>query len=123
VNTCRWPKDKSSKNGNITARKVLGYDVVNKKLIVNEREAKIVRFIFETYKNTRNYYKTAQICNAKGYAGKKGQAFHASSIKTIVQNRIYCGFNNFHGEESKKGNHKAIISQKMFSAVNALQTT
>ncbi len=117
----KMAKKQEFENGNITARAVLGYDIINKKLVLNEKEATIVKFIFETYNKTHNYYKTAQICNNKGYTGKKGQAFYASSIKTIIQNQIYCGFNNFHGEESKKGNHKAIISKKIFYLANNLQ--
>lgn len=79
-------------NGNITARCVLGYDIINKKLVINEKEANIVKFIFETYNKTRNYYRTAKLCNEKGFTGKKGNSFHASSIKTIIQNQIYIRF-------------------------------
>ena len=107
-------------DGHITARAVLGYDIVNKQLVLNERESPIVKFIFETYNKTHNYYKTAQICNKKGFRGKKGNEFYASSIKTIIQNQIYCGFNNFHNEESKKGKHKAIITENLYKKVNCI---
>lgn len=106
--------------GRITAKSVLGYDIVNKQLVLNERESPVVKFIFETYNKTHNYYRTAQICNKKGFRGKKGNEFHASSIKTIIQNQIYCGFNNFHDEESKKGKHKAIITENLYKKVNCI---
>ena len=108
-------------NGNITARCVLGYDIINKKLVLNEKESQIVKFIFETYNKTRNYYQTAKLCNDKGYRGKKGNLFHASSIKTIIQNQIYCGFNNFHDTEGKKGTHKQIISKALYNKVNNIK--
>lgn len=111
-------KRQEFENGKITAKKVLGYDIVNKQLVINLKEAKIVKFIFETYNKTHNYYKTAQMCNLKGFKGKKGQQFHASSIKTIIQNQIYCGFNNFHKEETKKGKHEAIITKYLYNKVN-----
>ena len=111
-------KRQEFENGKVTAKKVLGYDIVNKQLVINLKEAKIVKFIFETYNKTHNYYQTAKICNSKGFKGKKGQQFHASSIKTIVQNQIYCGFNNFHNEEIKKGNHEAIITRYLYNKVN-----
>lgn len=113
----------------MTAKAVLGYDIVNKKLVINEKEANIVKFIFETYKRKQNYYQTAKICNEKGYTGKKGNMFHASSIKTIIQNQIYCGFNNFHinpkekddKTEFKKGKHKQIISKALYNKVNHIK--
>ena len=113
-------KRQEFENGKITARKVLGYDIINKQLVINKKEANIIKFIFETYNKTHNYYKTAQICNLKGFKGKKGQSFHASSIKIIIQNQIYCGFNNFHNEEIKKGNHQAIISRTLYNKVNCI---
>ena len=111
-------KRQEFENGKITAKKVLGYDIINKQLVINLKEAKIIKFIFETYNKTHNYYQTAKICNLKGFKGKKGQEFHASSIKTIIQNQIYCGFNNFHGKEQKKGKHQAIITKNLFNKVN-----
>lgn len=109
------------KNGRVTAKAVLGYDIINKKLIINEKERQIVKFIFKTYNKTRNYYQTAKICNNKGFKGKKGNQFHASSIKTIIQNQIYCGFNNFHDTAGKKGNHKQIISKALYDRVNHIK--
>ena len=105
-------------DGRVTAKAVLGYDIKDKQLIINAKEAQIIQFIFETYSKTHNYYKTAQICNSKGYKGKKGQQFHASSIKKIIQNKLYCGFNNFHNDEIKKGNHTAIITNNLYNKVN-----
>lgn len=114
----KMAKKQQFESGKITAKKVLGYDIVNKQLIINKKEANIIKFIFETYNKTHNYYQTAKMCNLKGFKGKKGQQFHASSIKTIIQNRIYCGFNNFHNEEIKKGNHEAIITRYLYNKVN-----
>lgn len=113
-------KRQEFENGKVTARKVLGYDIINKQLVINKKEANIIKFIFETYNKTHNYYKTAQMCNSKGFKGKKGQQFHASSIKTIIQNQIYCGFNNFHNEEAKKGNHQSIITKSLYNKVNSI---
>lgn len=116
----KMAKKQEFESGRVTAKAVLGYDIVNKQLVLNEQESPIVKFIFETYNKTHNYYKTAQICNKKGFRGKKGNEFHASSIKTIIQNQIYCGFNNFHNEESKKGKHKAIITENLYKKVNCI---
>ena len=114
-------KRQEFESGKITAKKVLGYDLINKQLIINKKEATIVKFIFETYNKTHNYYQTAKICNNRGFKGKKGQQFHASSIKTIIQNQIYCGFNNFHNQEVKKGEHQAIITKSLYNKVNSIE--
>lgn len=116
----KMAKKQEFESGRVTAKAVLGYDIINKKLVINEKESQIVKFIFETYNKTRNYYKTAQICNNKGFRGKKSNLFHASSIKTIIQNQLYCGFNNFHDEKIKKGKHKAIITQNLYNKVNCI---
>ena len=113
-------KRQEFESGKVTAKKVLGYDIINKQLVINLKEAKIIKFIFETYNKTHNYYQTAKICNLKGFKGKKGQEFHASSIKTIIQNQIYCGFNNFHNKEIKKGKHQAIITKSLYNKVNSI---
>ena len=116
----KMAKKQEFESGRVTAKAVLGYDIINKKLVINEKESQIVKFIFETYNKTRNYYQAAKICNEKGYKGKKGNQFHASSIKTIIQNQIYCGFNNFHDTE-KKGSHKQIISKALYNKVNNIE--
>lgn len=117
----KMAKKQEFESGRVTAKAVLGYDIINKKLVINEKESQIVKFIFETYNKSRNYYQTAKLCNEKGFKGKKGNMFHASSIKTIIQNQIYCGFNNFHDTETKKGTHKQIISKALYNKVNNIQ--
>lgn len=63
---------------------------------------------------------TARICNEKGFRGKRGQQFHASSIITILKNQTYCGYNVFHNKV-KKAKHKAIISKRLFNQVNNIK--
>lgn len=114
----KMAKKQQFESGKITAKKVLGYDIKNKQLVINKKEANIIKFIFETYNKTHNYYQTAKMCNLKGFKGKKGQEFHASSIKTIIQNKIYLGLNNFHNKEIKKGEHQAIITKNLYNKAN-----
>lgn len=85
----KMAKKQEFESGRVTAKSVLGYDIINKKLVLNEKEANIVRFIFETYNKNRNYYQTAKICNKKGFRGKRGQKFCASSVITILKNQTY----------------------------------
>ena len=107
-------------NGKTMVTQILGYNVKNKSLIINPEEAKVVKFIFETYSRTKNAFLTAQICKLKGYKGKRGQDFYASSILTIIKNKTYCGYSKFHDSEFKKGKHKAIISINLFNKANSI---
>ncbi len=64
-------KAQSFKNGTHTAISILGYDMKDKKMVVNQNEAKIVKFIFKTYLTTKSCYRTSQICNKKRLLWKK----------------------------------------------------
>ena len=75
----KMAKKQEFESGRKTAKVVLGYDIKNKQLVINKKESNIVKFIFETYNKTHNYYQTAKMCNLKGFKGKKGQQFHASN--------------------------------------------
>lgn len=69
----------------------LGYDVVDKKLAINEAEAEIVRLIFEMYSNKYTYNDMAKELNARGYKTKSGNEFSASSFNSILTQRKYIG--------------------------------
>lgn len=69
----------------------LGYDVVDKKLAINESEAEIVRLIFEMYSNKYTYNDMAKELNARGYTTKSGNEFSASSFNSILNQEKYIG--------------------------------
>ena len=69
----------------------LGYDVVNKKLVVNEAEAYIVRLIFNMYENNFSYKRMADELNAKGYTNKFGRKFVVNSFYSILRQEKYTG--------------------------------
>lgn len=57
-----------------------------------QREPKVFRFIFET-SLTNGLKKTAKIVNEKGYRTKKGMLWTDSTIKTLIVNPEYKGYN------------------------------
>ena len=68
------------------------FDKETNSLIKNEEEAKVVEFIFKTA--LKNGLKsTARIVNQKGYRTKKGNLWTDSTIKTLITNPKYKGFN------------------------------
>lgn len=61
-------------------------------LIADEEEKKIVEFIFQTAL-TNGLKLTAKIVNEKGYRTKKGNLWTDSTIKTLITNPKYKGYN------------------------------
>lgn len=53
----------------------LGYDVVNGKYVINEKEAQIVRRIFELRTAGAGYIEIISDLSAKGYLSKSGKPF------------------------------------------------
>lgn len=79
----------------------LGYDVVDRKLVINEAEAEIVRTIFKMYAQGKSYNDIAKELNAKGYTTKAGNDFSKSSFNAILQNRKYIGENVYNRRMGK----------------------
>ncbi|MFJ8531687.1 recombinase family protein [Bacillus sp. NPDC094106] len=70
---------------------ILGYDSVDKKLIINENESKIVREIFQLRAEGQGYKFIANTLNNREIKTKKGRNFSITAIKVIVNNHIYIG--------------------------------
>ncbi len=70
----------------------LGFDVDdNKKYIINNKEAIIIKEIFELYLEGKGYKTIVSILNTKGYKNKLGRSFVFNSIKPILTNKKYMG--------------------------------
>jgi site-specific DNA recombinase len=71
----------------------LGYDVdpVTHKYVVNEAEASIVRYIFESYAENVGYNRILDHLNGMGYKTKRGGAFGKNSLYSILGNEKYIG--------------------------------
>ncbi|WP_210130097.1 recombinase family protein, partial [Staphylococcus sp. GDX8P54P] len=72
----------------------LAYDKVpyNKhELMINQHEANIVKYIFESYAKGHGYRKIANALNHKGYVTKKGNPFSISAVTYILSNPFYIG--------------------------------
>lgn len=68
------------------------FDRVTNSLIKNEEEARVVEFIFETAL-TNGLKLTAKLTNDMGYRTKKGNLWTDSTIKTLITNPKYKGYN------------------------------
>lgn len=82
---------KRAEKGYWNGGSILGYDSVDKKLIINENESKIVREIFQLRAEGKGYKFIVNILNDKGIKTKTGKNFSIPAIKLIVNNYIYSG--------------------------------
>ncbi|MGI9282428.1 MAG: recombinase family protein [Endozoicomonas sp.] len=102
----------------------LGYDVVNRKLVINRKEATVVRLMFEHFVGTRSIIATCEMLNAKGYITKLislknggfrgGITFAKNAVYRILRNRIYIGEIGNKGEWFP-GEHTAIITNDLWA--------
>ncbi|MFL0167937.1 recombinase family protein [Candidatus Clostridium helianthi] len=122
---------------------VFGYDVkerensTNKKrrdteLVINEKEAEVIRAIFTKYSEGNGYKAITNYINKFGYTTKRGKAFSVGSIKDILMNPIYIGKIRYNvrpnwSEKRRRnknsnplivdGIHKSIIGQELWDKV------
>ncbi len=109
----------------------LGYDRAEKggALVVNEPEAKRVREIFQMYLKERSLLRVAQILNARGWRSKtwttrkgnlhEGHEFTKTMLQQLLRNPVYIGL-IAHKGESFKGEHAAIVDERVWKAVQNL---
>lgn len=69
----------------------LGFDIIDKKLVVNEHEAEAVKIIFQMYADGEGYTSIINTLNANGYKTKVGHSFGKNSLFEILRNEKYIG--------------------------------
>lgn len=90
-------------------RPPFGYKATPEGLIVEEKEAEIVRVIFELKEQGYSQVKTAKELNARGYRRKDGKEFSNSTVQVVLENKdTYLG-NWKYGEVYIKDHHEAIL--------------
>ena len=86
----------------------LGYDIdENKNYVINEKEAKIVREMFDLYENGHSLIEITNIFNNKGYKTKKGTEFKKKSLYDMIGNERYAGYYIY----SKSKNHNKRVER------------
>ena len=104
----------------------LGYDVIERKLIVNGTEAETVRALFQLYVQYANVRLVKERADLHGLRTKRrkpndgrrqgGEPFTRGHIYKLLSNPIYVG-EIAHKGERHAGEHKAIIDRKTWDAV------
>lgn len=121
-------KIKASKQKGIWmgGRPPLGYDVVNRKLIINEEEAEQIHYIYEQYLKKNSCHKILVDLNTKGITQKSwvtqkgkavtGKAFTTTTIYNLLKNPIYLGKLKYK-DSIYDGEHNPIIDQDIWDKV------
>ena len=104
----------------------LGYDVQDRKLIINKAEADTVRLIFRRYAELGSVTLLRKELAAQGIVSKRregaggrlsgGQKLSRGALYLMLQNRIYCGETKHKGN-AYPGQHEAIIDADLWQVV------
>src|SRR5215203_1787435 len=109
----------------------LGYDVKDRKLIINEAEAKTARSIFKRYVELKSVRLlkaelddlgvVSKIRKASDGSGYGGKLLARGALYLMLQNRIYRG-EIVHKDKSFPGEHEALVEQALWSEVQTILT-
>ena len=97
----------------------LGYDVRDRKLIVNENEAATVRMIFQRFAAIGSATMLAKALAAEGVLNKRGKLVDKGFLYKLINNRVYLG-EAVHKGTAYPGEHAAIIDQGLWDNVHAI---
>jgi len=94
----------------------LGYEVHEGALHINQREASIVRGIFERAHAGKTMDEIAKELNARGTHTKRGRDWTAVKVYRILHNPVYAGHLRWDRIE-RRAEHEPIVSVETFNAV------
>ncbi|MCD8898180.1 cassette chromosome recombinase CcrC [Mammaliicoccus sciuri] len=142
ISNVKMSMNAKARQGEAITGRVLGYKLSlnpltqKNDLVIDEREANIVKEVFDLYLNHDKGLKAiTTILNQKGYRTINHKPFSVFGVKYILNNPVYKGFvrfNNYQNWSAKrrsgksgenevilvKGKHEAIISEEMFDQVH-----
>lgn len=113
---------------------VFGYDTVKKELVISEKEAEVVKLIYQMYANGKGLRAISNYLNKAGYKTKRNRHFSINSVAQILDNVIYNGkisWLKVENWDTKRrrgknpnpilvdGKHEAIISDELWSVVQS----
>ena len=114
-----------------------GYDYIDGEMVVNEKQSKVVRWIFGQVLSGNSTAEIARKLNEEGVATKRGGSWTSTTINGMIRNEKYTGDVIFqksysderfarhrnNGERDQyyvTDHHEAIISHEDYEAANAI---
>lgn len=132
---CKWRIRKKFAEGIPNTFKIYGYDVKKGELQINQKEAVIIKMIFDDYLSGMGRLSISNKLNALGIKTKNGRCWNSEKIQKILKNEKYAGDlllqKSYKSELGKKKrinngilpqylvreNHEAIIEKDVFERV------
>ena len=136
----KWGQKRQMEQGVVFGRSMLGYDVKDGKMHINEEGANVVRLIFHKFVNEgKGTHTIARELQEEGIRPIKAEKWQNTVILRMIRNEKYCGdlvqkktyTPDFLSHEKKynqgqeefviiKNHHEAIISREMFEEANRI---
>lgn len=97
----------------------LGYDVRDRKLVINDTEAALVRRIFQGFAEMESCTKLVDGLRMEGATSKRGRALRNHDLYRILTSRVYLD-EAVHKGTLYPGEHAAIVRQAQWDAAHAV---
>jgi DNA invertase Pin-like site-specific DNA recombinase len=97
----------------------LGYEVRNRKLVINEAEGATVRMIFERFVEVGSATALARALAAEGVRTRRGRLVDKGFLYKLLNNRVYIG-DAVHKGTAYPGEHEAIITRALWDNVHGI---
>ena len=106
----------------------LGYDLIDKKLVIDKVEAEQICYLFESYLKCGSLSELERIAESKSITHKQwitgkgiskgGKPLKTSALHRLLHEKLYLGMiENKRTGQAFKGQHEAIISKELWEAV------
>ena len=136
----KWGQKRQMEQGVVFGRSMLGYDVKDGKMTINEEGAKIVRLIFHKFVDEgKGTHVIARELREEGIEPMRAKEWQNTVILRVIRNEKYCGdlvqkktyTPDFLSHEKKynrgqeefviiKDHHEPIISRELFDKANRI---
>ncbi len=136
----KWGQKRQMEQGVVFGRSMLGYDVKDRKMTINEEGAKIVRLIFHKFVDEgKGTHVIARELREEGIEPMRVKEWQNTVILRVIRNEKYCGdlvqkktyTPDFLSHEKKynrgqeefviiKDHHEPIISRELFDKANRI---
>ncbi|NQW53302.1 MAG: recombinase family protein, partial [Rhodospirillales bacterium] len=97
----------------------MGYRVENRKLVIHELEAAVIRKIFERFLKVGSATVLARQLKVEDVRSHRGRVIDKGSLYRILRNRVYIGL-AVHKGAAYAGEHAPIISQALWDKVRSI---
>ena len=112
-------KEARAKSGKFGGKIPIGYDYIDKQLVVNEFEKMQIVKIFQDYANGHSIKRITKDLNEAGFSHKFGK-WIPQTVNDVLNHKTYAGQIKFN-DNCYKGNHEPLIDEALFNKVQTLK--